>query len=287
MYSSPYDLWKPVTEAAWLAGNTTSDTSDGWSADVVYSPPYSLWETTTQGLYSAGNLDDTESDGWRSITHYTSPFSTWENVSEAEYLAGNTSWGPTDGWDATKVYSAPYTAYEGTVSVARANTEILGDLVTDGAPVPAVPVGGPYDNAAVADMYVLPNWSQFADALNSVALAECGGTVTVQTRIGSASAADPFTYLNSVDLKTATTSASYRSGTFDYELAGGNSVMATISLLNLSDLGRYSHVTWSCRSAGVEYPFTESAVSGTSWTSISLRVSPNQAISCLQTVEFE
>ena len=286
VYSSPYDLWESTTESAWLAGNTTADATDGWTATVAYSAPYSLWETSTQALYAAGNVDDTESDGWRSTVSYSAPYANWESVSEAAYNAGNTSWGSSDGWDATKVYSTPYTAYEGTVTTSKANTEILSGIVTVGAPVPAAPEGGPYTNAAVADMYVLPNWSQFAGALNSMALAECGGTVTVQTRVGSAAAADPFTYQNSVDLKTATTSSSYRSGTFDFDLSGGGSVSATISPLNLSDLGRYSHVSWSCKSAGADYPFTLSNVAGTSWKSITLNVSPNQAISCIQTVSI-
>ena len=38
--------------------------------------------------------------------------------------------------------------------------------------------------------------------------------------VGTAAAADPFTYQNSVDLTTATTSGQFRSGTFDFELAG-------------------------------------------------------------------
>jgi hypothetical protein len=139
----------------------------------------------------------------------------------------------------------------------------------------------------VADLYVLPNWTQFAGALDGVALAECGGTVTVQTRVGSAAAADPFTYQNSVDLKTATTSSQYRSGTFDYDLSGGKTVTATITPMNLSSLNKYVPVSWSCKSAGADYPFTTVPITGTAWSSVRLSVTPNQAISCIQSVALK
>mgnify|MGYP003345181440 FL=1 len=166
------------------------------------------------------------------------------------------------------------------------NTDILSRIITVGTPVPAVPTGGPYTNAAVADMYVLPNWSQFADAVNSVALAECGGTVTLQTRVGTSAAADPFTYQNSKNLTIATTSQQYRSGTFDFDLPGGQPISVDITPVNLSNLNRYSPVSWSCKANGVNYPFTQTQLSGSQWSKITLTVSPNQAISCIQTVKL-
>jgi len=181
----------------------------------------------------------------------------------------------------------PYTFHESVVTQSMANTEILSRIITVGDPVPAAPTGGPYTNAAVADFYALPNWAQFADAINSVALAECGGTVTVQTRIGSSAAADPFTYQNSQDLTIATTSQQYRSGTFDFDLPGGQPISVDISPVNLSNLSRYEPVSWSCKSAGVDYPFTTSSVEGTQWEKITLTVGPNQAISCIQTVRLD
>jgi len=105
--------------------------------------------------------------------------------------------------------------------------------------------------------------------------------------VGTASAADPFTYQNSVDLKVATTSSLYRSGTFDYDLSGGKAVAATITPMNLSTLSKYTPVSWACRSAGVDYPFTTTPVAGTSWSSINLSIGPNEAISCVQTVALK
>ena len=182
------------------------------------------------------------------------------------------------------MYSLPYDFHESVVSSTIKNTDILARIVTVGDPVPASPTGGPYTNAAVADMYVLPDWAQFAGALNSVALAECGGTVTLQTRVGSTAAADPFTYQNSQDKTIATTSQQYRSGTFDFDLPNGQPVTVDITPVNLSNLSKYAHVSWSCKSAGADYPFTSTLIAGTNWKKITLTVSPNQAISCIQTV---
>ncbi len=291
-YTSPYNSWEASTEAAYNAGNNAAlaytITTDGWGATASYTAPYSLWETSTEAAYTAGNnaaLGDADAtDGWRRTNSFTSPFSLWTTATSVEYTAGNTTWGATDGWDATKVYSLPYDFHESVVSSSIKNTDILARIVTVGDPVPASPTGGPYTNAAVADMYVLPDWAQFAGALNSVALAECGGTVTLQTRVGGTAAADPFTYQNSQDKTIATTSQQYRSGTFDFDLPNGQPVTVDITPVNLSNLSNYDHVSWSCKSAGADYPFTSTLIAGTNWKKITLTVSPNQAISCIQTV---
>jgi prepilin-type N-terminal cleavage/methylation domain-containing protein len=287
LYSSPYSSWDPTTDALYMANNVSAGTADGWDATTNYSAPFTYWATTTLALYTAGNTTADATDGWRVTPIYSAPYDFWLPITEATYNSKNTVWGSSDGWDATKVYSLPFTYYEPNVSSTVNNTDILAKLITVGNPVPAIPTGGPYTNAAVADMYVLPNWSQFAGALNGVALAECGGTVTVQTRVGTAAAADPFTYQNSVDLKVATTSSLYRSGTFDYDLSGGKAVAASITPLNLSSLSKYTPVSWSCKSAGADYPFTTTALSGSVWSKINLSVGPNEAISCIQTVALK
>jgi hypothetical protein len=136
-------------------------------------------------------------------------------------------------------------------------------------------------------MYVLPNWTQFADAINAVALAECGGTVTLQTRVGGVAAADPFTYQNNKDLTIATTSQLYRSGTFDFDLPGGQPISVDITPVNLSDLSKYNPVSWACTANGSAVPFTLTALPSSPWSKITLTVSPNQAISCIQTVALK
>jgi len=287
LYSSPYTAWETTTEALYNASNTTADNTDGWTASKGYTSPFSLWETATQSAYNSGNTTADALDGWRVNSVYAPPYLFWGATTEALYTANNTTADNTDGWVATKVYTQPYTFHEGATASSRPNTQILAQIVSEGATVPAVPTGGPYTNAAVADLYVLPNWNQFAGALNAMALAECGGTVTVQTKVGTVAAADPFTYLNSADLTTATTSSLYRSGTFDFDLSGGATVTADITPWNHTGLTKYEPVGWACRSAGVDYPFVATPISGSPWSKITLNVSPNQAISCVQTVRLK
>lgn len=283
-YASPYTFWEAAPEAAYTSNNTTSDESDGWRATTVYAAPFTTWTTITQSAYDAGNTTADESDSYRTVNIYTSPYSLWESTTEAAYNAGNTATGNSDGWDATKVYTEPFTFHESSTSYYRPNRDILKQLVAPGGAVAAVESNGAYTNAEQATYYELPNFSQFSGAMTSLALAECGGTVTLQTKVGSTSAADPFTYQNSIDLTTATTSALYRSGTFDYELSNGTAVTATISPMETSTLDDYAPVSWSCKSAGADYPFTATAINGGPWQSITLSVAPNTAISCTYTV---
>jgi hypothetical protein len=285
-YTAPYSAWENSTAALFVTNNTTSDESDGWRATVVNAAPYNYWTSVTQGVYDGGNTTTDDTDGWRVSNVYTSPFSLWESTDEASYTTYNTSWGSTDGWSATKVYQEPYTFHENITTSTLRNTEILSRIITVGDPVPAVPTGGPYTNAAVADFYALPDWAQFAGAINAVALAECGGTVTVQTRVGSAAAADPFTYQNSQDLTIATTSQQYRSGTFDFDMPDGQPVTVDISPVDLSNLARYAPVSWACRANGLDYPFTPTVLAGSEWSKITLTVAPNTAVSCIQTVRI-
>jgi hypothetical protein len=269
-YEAPFTTWTNVTVDEFLDNNTTADESDGWRGTVNYSAPFTNWASVTQSEYNSGNTTPDALDGWRVNNLYSSPYTNWEPTTEALYTANNTNSGNSDGWTAVKVYEQPYTFHEGVTSFYRPNTDILAQIVSEGATVPAVPSGGPYTNAAVADLYVLPNWNQFAGALNSMALAECGGTVTVQTKVGSSPAADPFTYQNSVDLTIATTSSLYRSGTFDFDLSGGTTVVADITPMNVSGLGNYEPVSWTCKAAGANYPFTTTPIAGSPWSKITL-----------------
>jgi hypothetical protein len=264
-----------------VAGNA------GYRATKNYTAPFTAYEASTEAAYNANSSDPS----YRSTKTYTSPYSLWEGTTEAAYKAnpgGNRSDGPSDGWDSTKVYTLPYTFHENITTSSVKNTEILSRIITVGDPVPAVSVGGVYTNAAVADLYVLPNFTQFAGAINAVALAECGGTVTLQTRVGAAAAPDPFTYQNSQDKTIATTSQQYRSGTFDFDMPNGQPVNVDISPVDLSNLARYAPVTpvsWACKANGADYPFTASVLPGSDWSKISLTVAPNTAISCIQTVK--
>ena len=283
-YTSPYDIWETATESAYTTGNTSWGETDGWRATKLYSSPFTGWDSATNAEYSAGNTIAGDTDGWRETKNYSSPYTYWEATTEALYNAGNTVAGNTDGWDAGKVYSEPYTAWESPVTSVIANSTILARIITTGAPVPAAPNGGPYTNSAVADMYILPAWNQFSAALTSVALAECGGTLTVQTKVGSVAASDPFTYQNSVDQTVATTSSQYKSGTFDFDIPSGQSINVTLTPQNNTGLSRYSAVSWVCKAAGATLPITTTAIAGSPWSSVTVAVRANQAVSCVHTV---
>ena len=84
---------------------------------------------------------------------------------------------------------------------------------------------------AAADVFALPDYTRFADALDKIVLGECGGTVTLQTKnvADNLGAKDPFTYQNSTDNTVVKTSAAFKSGTFDVAFPGENAKTITIT----------------------------------------------------------
>jgi prepilin-type N-terminal cleavage/methylation domain-containing protein len=285
-YTAPFTQWDASTQSAYTAGNTTADDSDGWRA-------VGTWTVTDKSTYNSNNTTANESDGWRTFRNYAgSSFATWEPTTEAAYLAGNGATNhnsESDGWRATKVYEQPYQYYESIVNEARKTKDILGSIVTTGAPVEAAPVGGPYTNAAVADLYVSPDFGKLSSALTSLALAECGGTITVQTRVGSSPAQDPFTYNSSTGVaqqdRQGTTSKDYKSTTFDYEIPGGGSKLVELSTADTAGLALYGEGSWACTAGGQSYAVTVTPPSGTDkWATVQVPVTANKAISCVHTV---
>ena len=284
--------WTDITSTQYTAANTTADSSDGWQSPDTFTSPYNSWATVPQATYDAGNTAAGSTDGWRTTT--SGPVTSWTDVSKAAYdLSNSTSSDGTDGWQALKVYEPPFTAFEGVSSKSILDYATLGNIVVDntsgdaGSFVQAVLSGGVYTNASVADLFVLPDYSQFSQALSTVALGQCGGTVTMQTRVGANPAQDPFTYQIAPSNEIVQTSAAYRSGTFDVALPGGASQTVTIAPQDFTDLVRYAPVGWTCKSGGVSYPFTVAPIAGHApWTSIQLTVGPNQAVSCIQSVTF-
>ena len=265
--------WYTVTKAQYDLSNTNTNESDGWRATTT-------WAATTAAAYQAGNVDSGSGDLFRSVVS-GSP-STWTPVSAAKYTASNTTSDSSDGWRAT--------FHEADVLDIN-NYATIGNLIAgntsgiEGGFVEAMPRGGPYLDAAAADLFVLPNYTNFANALASVALDQCGGTVTLQTKVGTSSALDPFTYQNTTSNETVQTSAAYRSGTFDVALPGGTSQVVTITPQEFTSLNGYAPNGWTCKASGVAYPFTTAPVVGHEpWSSITLTVTPNKAVSCVQQV---
>jgi hypothetical protein len=324
--TSPYSLWQTVTKAVYDGGNTASGSADGWQTTTSgtpaswtsitsaeynlsnttasdgtdgyqivnsYTSPYNQWESSTQSAYNSGVGGNPS--GWRTYRVYAAPFSNSETTTEASYVAGKTAGtDPTnnvDGWTATKVYLPPYTGYDATRTYSKTNRQILGDLIDPtGIVDPIKDAGGNVINAEVANMYTTTAWSDVQAALKAIALGQCGGTVTLQTRVnGTTPANDTFTYKNTLDNTNVETSGSKRSGTFDFAIPSGGSVTAEIQqnqTTTLADHYTPSVPAWTCKAGGVPITPTIVDVPGTPWDTIRLNVGANQAVSCIQNVTF-
>lgn len=278
--------WASTSQADYEANNTTPDESDGYRMSV------GSWRWITKAEYDAGNdpaANPADSDGFRDAgkqyVNDDDDAMDWE-PSGTTYTGG--------GYRRIQSFTEPYDSFEEAKSSWVSNRDILATLVTgnSGAVEWNEQVPG---NAKVADLFVLDDYDNFAQALQSVALAECGGTLTVSTRVGSTRAADPFTYQNSkvfnssgADLEVqptvVTTSSTFPTGTFDFEIPDGSYVTVELMPHNLSDLTGYSPVGWSCKSGitpitGLEFPPVND-VEYPGWTGVRVRVAANQAVSC-------
>ena len=290
--------WSTVTQTQYNNSNTTADASDGWQVINVYSSPFDSWENTTQAIYetAGNNSSSATTDGWKTMT--TGIPTAWTPITQTQYNASNITTDDNDGWRTFKAYSPPVVSYDLTTKPISA-IDLLGNVVVGDLSgntgsynrVDSPPAGVPYaDNAAAAaDVFALPDYSRFADALDKIVLGECGGTVTLQTKntADNLGAKDPFTYQNSTDNTVVKTSAAFKSGTFDVAFPGETAKTITITPQEFTNLSAWSHVSWTCKSKALPYPFTETAVPGhTGWTSITLTVHANEAISCTQMVVY-
>lgn len=322
-----YDDWDNIDAAEYHANNTTSDDSDGYRIDGKRNP----WVEVSKVIYDAYNTNSGESDGWRTGGTAT------EWISEAEYLANNTTpdasdgyidtgtqnwidgsqalaWEPwsgsrpgdSDQYRQTKTYPSggPYDGYDTAVTAQTQNRTILARLIAGndyGTPAiwdsSANGGAGGYTNIDVADMYLEPNWSRFPDAMQAIALGECGGTLTIQTKLTDGSAApDPFRYQNSavtdaagdpVELEPSvvTTDAVFRTGTFDFAIPSGQYVTVEVLPQNFSELTGYSPGSWSCTAGVSGRSITPVAVPDSGgWEGFQVDVAANEAVSCTLTV---
>ncbi|MFK7916972.1 MAG: hypothetical protein AB8G14_02750 [Ilumatobacter sp.] len=195
-------------------------------------------------------------------------------------------------------------------SELRFGADILTTLLGNGGlVVPAEEaVGGGYTNPDVANYYQQNsfNAAAFAEAMRAAALKDCGGTLTLQTRLADGSpVADEFIYENTafrddagtvIDSPTrrVTTSDSFKTGTFDFDISDGTEYYdVDVVPQELQTLAAYEPVGWSCRSGAdsrtttaIPIPTVEDDGSaGTAdFEGITVRVRPNEAVSCILTV---
>jgi prepilin-type N-terminal cleavage/methylation domain-containing protein len=282
--------WTATTKSVFDKSNTTADESDGWR-DTITEGGTSVWQASTQSLYEAGNVDSGTSDGWR--TAVVGANNSWTAVTLAQYNGSNTTSDSNDGWRAVKYYpeNGPFDGFDGqSFSAAVPTRTVLEALVAPEGVVPAVydSTTQSYGDVRDVNMFAETNWSLFDDAIRDVALGECGGTVTLQTKnqATGGAVADTFTYSNA-QLQTVETSGAYRSGTFDVAQPGGAPSTLVVTPQNLTTLNAWQHVSWSCTSQGQTLgapDMTVGEADPSGWRTLSLNVRPNQAISCVQTV---
>lgn len=164
----------------------------------------------------------------------------------------------------------------------------------------ATPPGGPYTNAETAKLYLLSDYATFGEAMKAAALKECGGTITLQTKLADGtSVPDQFDYENTgyvddsgnptSDLRTVYTNDVFKSGTLDFE-HGPSDAYFDVDIVprNVAGLGDYTFDNWSCRVAGVDLVSPDIVVSDLAgipgWKQLTVRVRANEAVSCVHTV---
>jgi len=272
--------WGPISNNLFDANNTTPDGSDGYRRVSIGG-----WTPATEAQYQAaqGTLD---AELFRTTTK------TWSNGPDWEPWTGDRP-GSSSHYRSTKVYSPPFEAFDPAVTATTNNGVIIARLIAgNDHGVPGQWDGTRYTNPEVADMYISPDWSQFTRALEAVALGECGGTLTLQTRIGGTTpAADPFTYQNSavrdsggdvldIEPTIVRTNQQFTTGTFDFDIPNGQFVDVDVVPQNLSDLVGYSPNGWSCRAGVNDRPLTTLPIDDSPWSGVRVRVAANEAVSC-------
>lgn len=183
-------------------------------------------------------------------------------------------------------YSSTSTFRSGLVG----NAKLLGNLVVGGVPTAAGDddwvesqlVGGEWTNAEDADLLVSPSWSELPRALASIALGQCGGSLTIQTEYPNGSPAEAnFTYETGGE--TVTTSRIARAAAFDLDIPDGGTVDATVTPQSFDPA--YTATGWGCSKRGVAMTSGWSLVTpGTPEDGITVTVGANEAVSCTMTV---
>ncbi len=183
-----------------------------------------------------------------------------------------------------------YVPYNGWKRTIR-HEVFLGDLVTGGDPSNVnnsgnynlVEYNGGWGDVKEADLLVTSDFNQFGGALTQIALAECGGSLTVQTRTGSGATSDA-TVTYAIGNKTVTTNRIAKSGTFDIAIEGVASSTVDLVPQDLSGAG-ISVTGWSCRAGGSDVPGAWDLIeAGNPAAGIEVTVTASQAMSCTMQV---
>ncbi len=223
--------------------------------------------------------------GWYRASHIAAQFN---DIRMIGVLVGDLD-------DETRVYWSGW-PWTGSWWRSIPNEKFLGDLVVGGDPSQYHPSDPPgyvartYDGStwgdvSSADLLLTDNFGALGGGLTEIALAECGGTLTVQTRDLAGDPADAsITYQVADEVVTTTRIA--KAGTFDIPLNGIPS--ASVDLIPQSFDGTgYAPSSWNCRAGGANLTFGtdfDLITPGVPGDGISVTVSANAAVSCTLTV---
>lgn len=319
--NGPYRSWYNVTAEEFAKHAPPSGTGPrfGTSSD---------WRPATQETWISKATYDANVGA--DPTHYVDTgVTTYISVSQAKDFQVVSAQGtPTDQYRLTKTYpSTPpaggYTGYDSPLTELPKPTggKILARMIAGsdlGIPYVPDPDGsGPKtDNAEIANMYLLgaTDWSLLPGALRTVALGECGGTLTVSTRKASGgNVADPVVYENSAAFdssgelvsnfkpSTVTTNAAFANRTLDFSVPGGTFITAELRPQASSTMLRYNPGGWACRAGATplvqgtdfevfDIPITITSTDGTQttelsgWTGVRIKIEANKAVSCVLTL---
>lgn len=319
LYTYTSQGWTDISQADYNAGNWTADESDGFRTVTTYT-----W--ITQAQYNQGIASPQPGVTYTQVAKRWAP----DNNTPALTEANAPNWEPvaapypidqqlgkennaTDGYRATRSFPATppsggYAGYTTATTESKTGAKILANAIAgDDVGVPfAVDNTTHTDNAKVANMFVLPpvnqgGFAKLGPALVSIALGECGGTLTLQTKVTqggtTTNARDPFRYQNTAiwdaggtpmntGQPVVKTSQQFPSGTFDFNVPGGTTINVEIRPSNYQELSKYTPQGWSCR-AGITpittfttFPILDEANQPTGWTGIRVPISANNAVAC-------
>lgn len=162
------------------------------------------------------------------------------------------------------------------------------------------PSTGEYNNPETANFYDQEAFDpdNFAAAMKAAALKDCGGTLTIQTKLTDGTPVDDeFVYENSAyfdasgtqieaDPRRVTTSVQFKTGTFDFEISDATPYFdVDIVPSALETLTGYTFQGWSCK-AGPDTKTLDTIDLGpdTDFEGFQVDVKPNEAVSCVLSV---
>lgn len=288
--------WTVVSESVYrTVENPPNDSSSDGSRRTVVSTT----QTPVQTLQSSAPVSTAEYNANSTNPAYRAVGKTWAAGPDWEPWTGSRSSGSSSQYRSTKVYnSPPYTDYDPAVTAQTKNSMILARMIAgNDYGTPANWDGTRYTNATIADMYTVPNWSDFSNAMEAVALGECGGTLTLQTKVGGTTPApDTFRYQNSQVVDSGgvkvemtptvvTTNQQFYTGTFDFAIPNGEFVTVDVFPQNYSELIGYTPGAWSCRAGNQPRLSTEINIpEGGLWKGVRVKIAANEAVSCTLSV---